>query len=202
MRLITKFAFLTLLVPGLISSTIATPSLAKDCKPGIGKNLTYCDYRKQNVRNAQFIGANLYGANFSGTDLTKTLFNGANLTKVNFSNAKLIDVEMGGLSSSGKNTAANLTKANFTGATLQRINFYPFTPINEANFTRARIIDLTMELCDLKNANFNGATLKNLRLLASDFTEAKFVKLVTSQISGDPILPKGWKLSKGKIVKR
>ena len=190
-----------LILSGAFTASVTTPTLAKDCKPGIRKNLTYCDFRKQNVRNVQFIGSNLYGANFSGTDLTKTIFNGSNLTEANFTNAKLVDVEMAGLSSGGKRTTTNLTKANFTGATLKRVNFFPFTPINEANFSRAKISDLTMQLCDLRNSNFNGATLTNLQLLSSDFTEAKFGKLVTSKISGDPILPQGWMLAKGKLVK-
>jgi uncharacterized protein YjbI with pentapeptide repeats len=201
MRQAIKVGFLFAVLSGLLSPFIASPSLAKDCKPGIRKNLTYCDYRKINVRNAQFIGSNLFGANFSGTDLTKAIFNGANLTKANFTNAKLIDVEMAALSSGGKRTTTNLTKANFTGATLKEINFFPFTPLTEANFSRAKISDLTMELCDLKNSNFTGSVLTNLRLLSSDFTEAKFTKLVTSKISGDPILPQGWKLDKGKLVR-
>jgi uncharacterized protein YjbI with pentapeptide repeats len=196
-----RIGFLLVVIAGLMLPTVASPSLAKDCKPGIRKNLTYCDYRKINVRNAQFIGSNLFGANFSGTDLTKTLFNGSDLTKANFTNAKLIDVEMAGMTSGGKRTATNLTKANFTGATLKRVYFSPFTSLSQANFSRAKISDLTMELCDLKNSIFSGATLTNLRLLSSDFTEANFSKIVTSKISGDPILPQGWRLSKGKIVK-
>jgi hypothetical protein len=107
------------------------------------------DYSFQNLRGANFQGADLYCANFmyadvQGAFLQRADIRDAKLQRSNFANANLKSVDAQG---------ANLRRANFCGANLEEAKF-AFAKLEGADFRGA----------NLRNASFTRAKLEGALL--------------------------------------
>jgi uncharacterized protein YjbI with pentapeptide repeats len=115
-------------------------------------------------------GVDVSGCSFEGRDLFNGLFDGSN-----FSNTNLSDVQT---------RYSYWVGVNFTNANMEESIFYgAFMP--NANFT---------------GANLSGANLASSNISNSDFTGANLTGVISGGITGNAILPPGWKISGGYLL--
>lgn len=131
------------------------------------------DFRRQDLRCADFMGARLVKADFRGAKLNGALFDGADLRSADFSvalfsgprppQASYRPVELIGASF----VDADLSRANLAGADLRRAVF------DRAVLRESNLSDVDLAQGSAIRANLVAADLTNARLRGADFREAR-----------------------------
>lgn len=116
------------------------------CAPKKGEKV---DFRK----------ANLKGANFAGMEICNVDFEGANLEKANFEGATI----------TGCNFRYVTGPANFTRASIKYTGFN-HSKLGASLFTHATLESTGFDSSDLKKINFNHATLFQVNFYKADLT--------------------------------
>jgi uncharacterized protein YjbI with pentapeptide repeats len=136
-----------------------------------GANLLRCNFTSANLSGANFEGATLDNANFEGADLSD-----ANLERVSIKDAHFsADTMMFGF----VNKAINLQNANFSKATLKNVSFYGAYLAN-TNFSEAVLKDCDFSKAQMIGTNFSFASFLdrtgyNLKRNIKEFEERERV---------------------------
>jgi uncharacterized protein YjbI with pentapeptide repeats len=165
-------------------------------------------------------GANMYDADLSGANLNSFDFKFSNLTQVRSGgitgnpklpsgcklikgyilckNVNLLNANLKGADLSGVDIEHSYIKGLRSGAIVNGPSQLP----EEVAFINGYIIgpDVNLSNENLGNANLTGAYLKNANLHKTNLAKAKLAEVRSGGISGNPIMPSGFRLIKGYIV--
>lgn len=178
-----------------------------------GANLAGANFSRATLEKTNFSGANLTGANFSGArgsrGITTPLFAqfvGATLRNANFSGVDLRfvlleDVKGGFIIGKPKLPNRWLNSNGLLlgpGAKLTRLDLRG-RDLSNANLTGANLSGSNLAGSNLSGANLTGANLSGAILAGAKLD----LKTIGKSLVGLPnSLPKGWKILKGKLVKK
>ena len=110
--------------------------------------------RGVDLRNVNFMYANLSNVNLSETNLTAAIFSAADLTDARLHNANLAEANL---------SEANLSATNFSGANL-----------SAANFSKAKLLATNLIAAKLSDANLSDADLFAVNFSATDLSGVTF----------------------------
>src|SRR5512135_1467199 len=107
-------------------------------------SLAKSDFAGVTAHKAKYIGSDLRGSDFSGADLTGSSFKASDVREANFDGANLSDCSF---------YALELEGASFNRSVLVRTSFST-SELNGARFLDAKLTDVKLTLCDLRNTVF------------------------------------------------
>lgn len=144
-----------------------------DLSGAIASELTAlrCDFRGAKFDGAKITESNLLELDAAGVDFRRCTFdatvlldvnaNGANFDDAKLESFRIVGVDRGCSMEGATFRRANLSKAFFRGARLQK-----------ADFSDALLDNADFSKCDLTNAKFEGARMRETRLMKANLTGA------------------------------
>jgi uncharacterized protein YjbI with pentapeptide repeats len=115
-------------------------------------NLAKGDFAGVTVHNGRFEWSALHGADFSGADVTGSMFKGSDVGEANFDGANLTDCTF---------SVLDLTGASFNKSILVRTKFNK-SGLTRAKFIDVNMIDVAMNMVDLREATFENCTFSGV----------------------------------------
>lgn len=140
----------------------------------VGANLERADLRGKNLRGVNFTNANLRGADLSDADLRETTFVRADLSRACLH-------------------GADCEGADFTGSDMSMCY------LKAVNFSKARLWNVTMRRCFVKNSIFFESDLRGANVAFSDFLGSRFNGAILDEVRNADTatwywyIPEGWK---------
>ena len=132
-----------------------------------GANLMAANLEETNLKGANLIGANLEGAILVKTNLMEATLFGATLNGANLNGAILVKIHLNGANLNG----ANLMDTNLEGAILVKARLVK-TTLEGANLKGANLMDANLEGAILVRAIMNGANLNGVNLERAKLRDA------------------------------
>jgi uncharacterized protein YjbI with pentapeptide repeats len=148
-----------------------------------GGDFSGCVFTEISLRKRNLSGANFQGSKFIDSDLSQAVFTNSNLSGATFTNTEL---------NGAKFTNADLTAADIQNAGLTGADFSGAV-LNGANFSNSILPAIKMTGAEANLTNFTSTFLAG-SLEGVDLSSAVLWRIRSSEISGNPILPNGWKV--------
>lgn len=118
---------------------------SQSCKPQPGKDLTLCDFSRQNLDGANFNGADISGVSFKGASLQGANLENTQCHRADFSHTKARKALF---------NKAQCKDANFNKADLRKTQFKSAN-LKRAKFRKANIENANFRKADLRDTNIN-----------------------------------------------
>jgi uncharacterized protein YjbI with pentapeptide repeats len=145
-------------------------------------------FRHSVILNTNFENISLKLANFSSTNLTKSNFSYSDLTGANLTGANLTGALI---------SKANLSSITFRGAStgVKRSSEPPANMPAGLSYISGCLIGKDVIVSSCRISSINDIDLENL-----DFSKTTFINVKSSNLTGFPKLPRGYRLANGYIV--